>query len=315
MTIAPTTTNRFDDMAAVLMRAGELASRYGLVVVLAWIGFGKYVKMEARVLIEHSPLMSWIYDYLSVTTVARGLGTMEIVAALLIALRPVSPRASAIGSALAVVVHGYIELLVHYAGGGRHPRCRRTCAHCTAGSIPSQRLGAHGRGDMDFGRLASRCDALARRQRVRLISVCIALAPRSGGPRASRRPRGVSPRLIRSPASQLLLITPGQRQPVVGADRVLVVQFGLVDNEYLDGARTPRARRRAGGDVPLGGETGLARGTFSYPPHDVNQSVATTAGLGPYGGQAQWQRRDAVRGDVEGSGVEPLQFGGARRVI
>jgi uncharacterized membrane protein YkgB len=104
MTIAPTTTNRFDDMAAVLMRAGELVSRYGLVVVLAWIGFGKYVKMEARVLIEHSPLMSWIYDYLSATTVARGLGTMEIVAALLIALRPVSPRASAIGSALAVVL-------------------------------------------------------------------------------------------------------------------------------------------------------------------------------------------------------------------
>jgi uncharacterized membrane protein YkgB len=104
MTIAPVTTNRFDNMAAVLVRAGELVSRYGLVVVLAWIGFGKYVKMEARVLIEHSPLMSWIYDYLSVTTVARGLGTMEIVAAVLIAWRPVSPRASAVGSALAVVL-------------------------------------------------------------------------------------------------------------------------------------------------------------------------------------------------------------------
>ena len=73
-------------------------------MVLAWIGFGKYVKMEARVLIEHSPLMSWIYDYLSVTAVARGLGTMEIVAALLIALRPVWPRASTVGSALAVVL-------------------------------------------------------------------------------------------------------------------------------------------------------------------------------------------------------------------
>ncbi|OMC45401.1 DUF417 family protein [Mycobacterium sp. IS-1264] len=83
---------------------GQLISRYGLVVVLAWIGFGKYVKMESRVLIEHSPLMSWIYEFLSATTVARGLGTMEIVAALLIALRPLSPRASAAGSALAVVL-------------------------------------------------------------------------------------------------------------------------------------------------------------------------------------------------------------------
>lgn len=60
--------------------------------------------MEARVLIEHSPLMSWIYDAFSVTTVARGLGTMEIAAALLIALRPAWPRASAAGSALAVVL-------------------------------------------------------------------------------------------------------------------------------------------------------------------------------------------------------------------
>jgi len=91
-------------LAQTLSVLGQLVSRYGLVVVLAWIGFGKYVKMESRVLIEHSPLMSWIYDVFSVTTVARGLGTMEIVAALLIALRPVWPRASAAGSALAVVL-------------------------------------------------------------------------------------------------------------------------------------------------------------------------------------------------------------------
>ncbi|SPM29641.1 DUF417 family protein [Mycobacterium terramassiliense] len=91
-------------LARSLTRSGQLISRYGLVVVLAWIGFGKYVKMESRVLIEHSPLMSWIYRVLIVTEVARALGTMEIVAALLIALRPVWPRASAIGSALAVVL-------------------------------------------------------------------------------------------------------------------------------------------------------------------------------------------------------------------
>lgn len=90
--------------ARSLTRSGQLIARYGLVVVLAWIGFGKFVKMESRALIEHSPLMSWVYDVFNVTTVARGLGTMEIVAALLIALRPVWPRASAIGSALAVVL-------------------------------------------------------------------------------------------------------------------------------------------------------------------------------------------------------------------
>jgi uncharacterized membrane protein YkgB len=80
-----------------------VVSRYGLVVVLAWIGFGKYVKMESRVLIEHSPLMSWIYHFLSVGSVAALLGTMEIAAAILIAVRPVWPTVSAVGSALEII--------------------------------------------------------------------------------------------------------------------------------------------------------------------------------------------------------------------
>jgi uncharacterized membrane protein YkgB len=104
MIVATTTSNRLEKVPSVLMQVGQLVSRYGLVIVLAWIGFGKYVKMEARVLIEHSPLMSWVYDYLNVTTVARGLGTMEIVAALLISVRPLWPRVSAVGSTLAVVL-------------------------------------------------------------------------------------------------------------------------------------------------------------------------------------------------------------------
>lgn len=104
MTASRTTTTATHPLPESLIRVGHLISRYGLVVVLAWIGFGKYVKMESRVLIEHNPLMSWVYDVFSVTTVARGLGTMEIVAALLIAVRPVWPRVSAAGSALAVVL-------------------------------------------------------------------------------------------------------------------------------------------------------------------------------------------------------------------
>jgi uncharacterized membrane protein YkgB len=84
--------------------SGQAISRYGLALTLAWIGFGKYIKMEARVLIEHSPLMSWVYDVFSANTVARGLGTLEIVAAILIVTRPVSARLSAIGSAMAIVL-------------------------------------------------------------------------------------------------------------------------------------------------------------------------------------------------------------------
>jgi uncharacterized membrane protein YkgB len=92
------------NIATMLTDVGRIVSRYGLVVVLAWIGFGKYVKMEARVLIEHSPFLSWTLHVFSFHTVAWGLGTMEIVAAVLIAARPWWPKASAVGSALAVIL-------------------------------------------------------------------------------------------------------------------------------------------------------------------------------------------------------------------
>lgn len=89
-------------LALRLIAVDQFIARYGPVVVLAWIGVGKYVKMEAKVLIGRSPLMSWIYDYLSIRAVADALGTMEIVAALLIAVCPWWPRVSAAGSALTV---------------------------------------------------------------------------------------------------------------------------------------------------------------------------------------------------------------------
>jgi uncharacterized membrane protein YkgB len=102
--MSTTTTRPVYQWLARLGPIGQAISRYGLALTLAWIGFGKYIKMEARVLIEHSPLMSWVYDVFSVNTVARGLGTLEIVAAILIAVRPLSARASAVGSAMAIVL-------------------------------------------------------------------------------------------------------------------------------------------------------------------------------------------------------------------
>jgi uncharacterized membrane protein YkgB len=104
MSIAPAISPSRASLSVWCSTAGRIVSRYGLVIVLAWIGYGKYVKMEARVLIEHSPLMSWIYDFLSVGAVAHTLGTTEIVAAVLIALRPWWPSVSAVGSAMAVVL-------------------------------------------------------------------------------------------------------------------------------------------------------------------------------------------------------------------
>src|SRR5919197_6307227 len=80
-------------------------ARYGLVVVVAWIGLMKFTAYEAegiRPFVANSPLMSWVYGPLSVRSFSAVLGVVEVAIAVLIAARPLSPRASAVGSALAV---------------------------------------------------------------------------------------------------------------------------------------------------------------------------------------------------------------------
>lgn len=87
--------------------AGRELARYGLVVVLAWIGLMKFTAYEAegiRPLVANSPLMSWVYGPLSVRSFAAALGVVEVTIAILIAARPLSPLASAVGSAMAVGV-------------------------------------------------------------------------------------------------------------------------------------------------------------------------------------------------------------------
>src|SRR3954453_6539488 len=84
---------------------GSGLARYGLAVVVAWIGLMKFTAYEAegiRPFVAHSPLLSWVYGILSVRGFAAVLGVVEVTIALLIAARPLSPRASAVGSALAV---------------------------------------------------------------------------------------------------------------------------------------------------------------------------------------------------------------------
>src|SRR5215467_13977986 len=85
--------------------AGEFLIRYGLVIVLGWIGAMKFTNYEANgieALIRSSPLMSWMYKVLSLQAASNLIGVTELVAATLIAIRPIAPRLSAIGSILAV---------------------------------------------------------------------------------------------------------------------------------------------------------------------------------------------------------------------
>src|SRR5260370_888988 len=81
--------------------------RYGLVVVIAWIGALKYTSYEAagiQPLIAHSPLFSWLYSIVSVRAFAAVLGSLELTAALLIAIRPLPPRLPPPPSAIAVLL-------------------------------------------------------------------------------------------------------------------------------------------------------------------------------------------------------------------
>jgi uncharacterized membrane protein YkgB len=86
--------------------AGEFLLRYGLVLVLAWIGAMKFTAYEAKGiqgLVATSPLMSWMYGVLSLQGVSNLLGVVEISTALLIALRPLSTRLAIVGSCLAIL--------------------------------------------------------------------------------------------------------------------------------------------------------------------------------------------------------------------
>ena len=87
-------------------RLGAFFIRYGLVLVLGWIGAMKFTAYEAegiKSLVETSPLMSWMYRVFSLQATSNVIGVAELIAAALIAIRPLSAKLSAIGSVLAVL--------------------------------------------------------------------------------------------------------------------------------------------------------------------------------------------------------------------
>ena len=91
-------------MGERLNAIGTHVARYGLVVVLLWIGGMKFTAYEAegiKPLVANSPLMSWVYRVMSVRGFSSLLGVVEIAIGALIALRPVWPIGSAVGSGLA----------------------------------------------------------------------------------------------------------------------------------------------------------------------------------------------------------------------
>src|ERR1700741_1730682 len=78
--------------ATTIHLVGSRVLRYGLVLIIGWIGLMKFTGYEAkgiRPLLAHGP-----FD--------DGLGVVEVAIFILIALRSWSPKASALGRALAI---------------------------------------------------------------------------------------------------------------------------------------------------------------------------------------------------------------------
>ena len=88
-----------------LENIGRYMIRYGLVLVLLWIGAMKFTAYEAQAiqgLVANSPFLGWVYSILSVQAASILIGVTEITAALLIAIRPFNAKLSAIGSVFAI---------------------------------------------------------------------------------------------------------------------------------------------------------------------------------------------------------------------
>ena len=85
----------------------RLLGRYGLVVVIGWIGLLKFANYEAhqiQPLVANSPFMGWLYHIFPVYTFSALLGVFEVTAAVLLAVKPVAPKLSIVGSLLATVL-------------------------------------------------------------------------------------------------------------------------------------------------------------------------------------------------------------------
>ena len=84
---------------------GTFAIYVALAIIYFWFGAMKFTAYEAQGiqgLVEHSPLLSWMYRVFDVRGFGYFLGVLELSVGLLIALRWLWPAASALGGLLSM---------------------------------------------------------------------------------------------------------------------------------------------------------------------------------------------------------------------
>ncbi len=87
-----------------LEQIGRITTRYGLVLVLLWIGGMKFTAYEAEGIqgfVANSPAFAWLNSLFTVREVSAIIGLAEIAIALLIAIRPISALGATLGGAMA----------------------------------------------------------------------------------------------------------------------------------------------------------------------------------------------------------------------
>jgi reactive chlorine resistance protein C len=81
-----------------------LVARYALVIVIAWFGAMKFTYYESHGIshwVANSPFLSWVYDIMSIDAFGRLNGSIELMTAALLAVKPWFPKASVVGGIFA----------------------------------------------------------------------------------------------------------------------------------------------------------------------------------------------------------------------
>src|SRR5215813_11269036 len=81
-----------------------LVARYGLVIVIAWFGAMKFTDYESQGIshwVANSPFLSWVYGIMSIDAFGRLNGSIELIIAVLLAVKPWFPKASVVGGIIA----------------------------------------------------------------------------------------------------------------------------------------------------------------------------------------------------------------------
>src|SRR6516162_6855079 len=81
------TAHKEGSLSARAEAVGRELARYGVVVVVGWIGLMKFTAFEAegiRLYVTNSPLMSWVYELMSVLGFSALLGVVDVGVAVLV---------------------------------------------------------------------------------------------------------------------------------------------------------------------------------------------------------------------------------------